>query len=192
MPLRFLLFFFRYRASSDLLLPIRLVGGDGDYKGSIEVFYNNHCDSVCDDFWDINDAQVVCHQLGFAYAVAAIDHSEFIIPAREVYLRHSFCLLFLHLLHSIFPSSDPIWLDDVVCLGTEPSLANCSASDCGVTNCDHYGCAGVICTSEQRLSGHSYLTFQTYCKGFVFFNNLFLKNNEYSLGYLWELFHNKT
>ena len=82
---------------------------------------------------------------------------------------------FLHLLRSIFPASDPIRLDDVVCLGTEPSLANCSASDFGVTNCDHYECAGVICTSEQQLSGHSYITFQTYCKEFVFFNNLFLK-----------------
>ena len=67
----------------DPLLPIRLVGGSGDYEGNVEVFYNNQWGSVCDDFWEINDARVVCHQLGFADAVAAIDNNEFSTPSCE-------------------------------------------------------------------------------------------------------------
>ena len=46
------------------------------------------------------------------------------------------------------PASEPIWLDDVECLGTEPSLADCASSDFGDTNCHHYEDAGVRCTCE--------------------------------------------
>ena len=38
----------------------------------MEVQYNGTWDSVCNYRWDLNDAQVVCHQLGFGNAVAAI------------------------------------------------------------------------------------------------------------------------
>lgn len=54
----------------------------------------------------------------------------------------------LHLAFFFFPASDPIWLDDVECLGTEPSLADCAHSDFGDTNCHHYEDAGVRCTRE--------------------------------------------
>ena len=46
---------------------IRLVGGSSQYEGKVEVCINDQWGTVCDDFWDSNDATVVCRQLGYSY-----------------------------------------------------------------------------------------------------------------------------
>ena len=64
-----------YRAISDPECnetDIRLVDGPAANIGRVEICLNGVWGSVCDDYWDVRDAQVVCRQLGYDGGVIAI------------------------------------------------------------------------------------------------------------------------
>ena len=126
---------------------IRLVGGSAANEGRVELCYNNQWGTVCDDGWDNNDASVACRQAGFSSSGKS--------------LSSNILLFFL-----LFPYTDAavgrsglfgggvgqILLDEVACVGTEPSLFDCSSRGLQVHNCGHHEDAGVICTGTLALS----------------------------------------
>ena len=50
-------------ADQCILGEIRLVDGDSDTEGRVEVCFGGVFGTVCDDLWDENDAIVACRQL---------------------------------------------------------------------------------------------------------------------------------
>ena len=49
---------------------VRLVDGNAS-AGHVQVFFSNRWGEVCDDLWGIEDANVVCRQLGMTAALRA-------------------------------------------------------------------------------------------------------------------------
>ncbi|NXJ57671.1 DMBT1 protein, partial [Spizaetus tyrannus] len=106
---------------------VRLVNGSNRCSGRIEVLHNQRWGSVCDDNWDLDDAEVVCRQLGCGMAVAAPPRAQFGM------------------------GHEPIWLDDVNCTGTEAALSECRARPWGESNCNHREDASVVCLGLAQL-----------------------------------------
>ena len=43
---------------------IRLANGANATEGRVEICLSNQWGTICDQLWDVNDARVVCRQLG--------------------------------------------------------------------------------------------------------------------------------
>ena len=57
----------------DPVMPVRLAGdSNSSISGRVEVLFNGNWGTVCDDQWDLRDANVVCKQLGFNRAIQAV------------------------------------------------------------------------------------------------------------------------
>ena len=46
-------------------IPVRLSGGGEESEGRVEIYFHNRWGAVCGAFWTIEDAAVVCRQLGY-------------------------------------------------------------------------------------------------------------------------------
>ena len=113
-----------YFVASARLRLVNGYSGNPACSGRVEIYHQDQWGTVCDDYWDLTDAQVVCRQLGCGSAVSA--------PGSASFGR----------------GSGKIWLDNVGCWGSESSLADCWSWFWGTHNCNHGEDAGVVCGGE--------------------------------------------
>ncbi|XP_045047532.2 scavenger receptor cysteine-rich domain-containing protein SCART1 isoform X2 [Desmodus rotundus] len=104
---------------------VRVRGGEDHCSGRVELWLSGSWGTVCDDSWDLADAEVVCRQLGCGRAISALAGAAF------------------------GPGSGPVWLDEVGCRGSEASLRDCPAEPWGHVDCGHKEDAGVRCSRDR-------------------------------------------
>eukprot|EP00076_Gallus_gallus_P046019 XP_025011557.1 deleted in malignant brain tumors 1 protein-like [Gallus gallus] len=107
---------------------IRAVGGKDGCSGRVEVWHRGSWGTVCDDSWDMQDAEVACRQLGCGPAVSALAEAAF------------------------GEGTGPIWLEQVECRGTEPSLQACWARTGDGGACRHKEDAAVNCLAATSVT----------------------------------------
>ena len=79
---------------------------------------------MCGDDFDMDDANVVCRQLGY-------------LQARSYYKNS---------LELLRPDSGPIWISNLACLGDETALLDCSRrNEFSNYNCEHNEDVEVVC-----------------------------------------------
>nr|NP_999650.1 scavenger receptor cysteine-rich protein precursor [Strongylocentrotus purpuratus]AAF76318.1 scavenger receptor cysteine-rich protein [Strongylocentrotus purpuratus] len=115
------------RCSRTNLDDVRLVDGITLGEGRVEVLFDGEWGTVCDDGWDLTDANVVCESLGLGAATDAIQTAFF------------------------GQGNGSIVLDDVSCSGDETSIFDCGNAGLGIHNCGHSEDASVVCENGVRL-----------------------------------------
>jgi len=94
------------------------IAGDSN-RGRLEISYNGEWGTICDDAFDLNDANVACRQLGYSHATEAIQRFG--------------------------GGSGQIWFDNVGCTGSEATIQECAHNGWGQHNCGHHEDVGVHC-----------------------------------------------
>ncbi|KAJ8026641.1 Deleted in malignant brain tumors 1 protein [Holothuria leucospilota] len=100
---------------------IRLVGSSSENEGLVEIYHSRTWGTVCDGDWDIDEATVVCNQLGFPGVLMAEGDTYF------------------------GPSDNTVTLHDVSCTGEEHYLIDCKHGEWSSHTCEHHNVAGVRC-----------------------------------------------
>ncbi|XP_078278557.1 scavenger receptor cysteine-rich domain-containing group B protein [Rhinoraja longicauda] len=103
---------------------IRLINGHNSCQGRVEIKHRGHWGTICDDDWGLDDAKVVCRQIGCGTAISSTTNSYFGY------------------------GKGLILMDNVNCEGSELSLLSCHSLGWGIHNCGHHEDAGVICADS--------------------------------------------
>ncbi|XP_038058064.1 scavenger receptor cysteine-rich type 1 protein M130-like [Patiria miniata] len=101
---------------------VRLANGDDELSGQVEINHDGTWGTVCDVNWDIQDAMVVCRQLGNFLEAVEIKTGSF-----------------------YGESERPIVMNRVACRGTESRLADCPFVCTSSRPCNTSQVAGVVC-----------------------------------------------
>ncbi|XP_041036993.1 scavenger receptor cysteine-rich type 1 protein M130-like isoform X4 [Carcharodon carcharias] len=113
---------------SDSDVGLRLIGGNTNCSGRVEIMCKNNWSTVCDDSWDMADANVVCRQLHCGSALLATGGAAF------------------------GQGEGDMWFDEVRCTGSESFLSDCPSLASAQSDCDHKEDASVICSGPELSS----------------------------------------
>ena len=101
---------------------LRLVDGQSEHEGRVEVYHFGQWGTVHAGRWDHLDAIVVCRQLNYSTAATTKEYS--------------------------FNSSVPVWLSYVHCTGLENKLTQCKNGGPILNSPSYHSVAGVVCAGK--------------------------------------------
>ena len=104
---------------------MRLKKGKALFRGQVEVLYSGDWRPVCSYGWDLQDAHVICRQLGYNGAESS-DNGQVIT--------------------TLDPRWEGMWLDNVQCEGNETLIMECRHNGLGF--CLFGGPASLVCSPE--------------------------------------------
>ncbi|XP_077468559.1 uncharacterized protein LOC144084239 [Stigmatopora argus] len=105
---------------------VRLVDGENECSGRVEILRHDQWGTVCDHGWDLREADVVCSELACGVAESARRGSAYGTGTGEIWLRH------------------------VQCSGHESSLTRCGLV-LSYPLCNHENDAGVKCSGPLSM-----------------------------------------
>ncbi|XP_066252034.1 uncharacterized protein [Euwallacea similis] len=110
---------------------VKLAGGHQPHEGRIEVTVFEKTGYICDDQFEITDANVLCKELGFP--LGALE-----VKGNSHYAKH------LKENHTLY------MMDDIECFGNETSIMQCNFAGWGIHNCADNEIAGVVCRTPEE------------------------------------------
>ncbi|KAF5912407.1 hypothetical protein HPG69_004077, partial [Diceros bicornis minor] len=105
----------------------RLVNGKSQCEGQVEIKVLGYWGSLCDNHWDLEDANVLCSQLSCGVALST---------TRGKYIGEG---------------SGRVWGHGFHCLGNESLLDNCQMTVLGAPLCAHENTVSVTCTGKRTV-----------------------------------------
>lgn len=123
---------------------MRLAGGSSNQEGIVEVCRNEEWGRVCDDEWDINEATVVCRQLGLpeeGKLTESVATYTYTLGCGKIFIKHLITTGAVVYNNFTVNNHLPIVLDDLGCIGNETNLLECLPQH----NCQPREMAGVRC-----------------------------------------------
>ena len=105
---------------------LQLVNGQTIYDGILQVEYSGVWGTVCDDLFGDAEAEVACQQLfGTGFESYATDDGS--------------C-------YTAVDASMPIFMDSVICDGSESKLSDCVFDGWGTSDCSHSEDVSLVCS----------------------------------------------
>ena len=166
-----------FHISDEKDIDIRLVDGQSDYSGIVEVYINGKWGSVCHDHWTNNDARVACRELGYENGKSRYSFVLNLIILALIWRKicityHTSFLAGVCSCQKVWPITQYLnhigtakiggtfsslkkkkyWLDDVNCKGNETHLFACAHLGIGNHNCGQGKRAKVSCEGEASKS----------------------------------------
>ena len=99
------------------------MGGPDNFEGRVEICHNNLWGTVCGNYWNANSGIVACRQLGLSL----------VTTTTMAYYGEG---------------RGYIWLNYLLCKGSETRLIDCYHNEFAASSCEHSEDAGVVCNGE--------------------------------------------
>ena len=162
---------------------VQLVHGNvtDENRGRVEICLGGQWGTVCDDFWDNNDAAVVCKQLGYGtLGNNKTSHTLcfYMATLERMFYGYSYIHTSVEAVAQIGsfygPGTGLVHLNNVNCQGSEDALLDCDQRLFGSvdSNCrTHTKDAAVICTTSTHVKNILRVVQCSFGCSFYFGNN---------------------